>query len=345
VETIASGLATAEAQPAASPARPSRGRVWRFAGVAAVVLLVITLVVLKNLERARENRPATDVAMGMLKSGIDRVTVDEKTAVIEGRATTGEYLQLSTPVTFKKNYGDGVAWKENTRFTNIMEVRGSFLRYRVLDQAGQDVGVADNASAGQPENPLGPADIDLHGGKVMFQKGPFRYCDAETTRWGTNGTIRIGSYFFNAVETPVFVSLERDVERRSDNIKLPFVNDPAVLGEWKSVDFVDKPSDFVPSRPSGRWLWLEGFKILKGGGIDFLSYRGEGVWKATTWTKGFVLEPGVARQYEIRDVQGKTYLFLEWKNDDYKVFGAKPKYYVLEKLQGDSPDQERQPNQ
>ena len=36
---------------------------------------------------------------------------------------------------------------------------------------------------------------------------------------------------------------------QTDNIDLPFVNDPQVIGEWESVDFVAKPADFNPDQP------------------------------------------------------------------------------------------------
>jgi hypothetical protein len=287
--------------------------------------------------------PPMSIAMAMLKSGIDRVMVDAETAVIEGRATTGEDFIFQIPddgMYRDGGIGDRFQWKENTRFTNIIEVRGSSLHYRVLNQAGQDVVEAPEVPGGPS---TGPVDFDLRRGSMAFQTGPFRFCDAETTEWGTNATVRIGTYHSNSVEAPVFVILQPDVERRSDNTNFPFVADPAVLGDWQAVDFVDKPADFDPGHLSGRWLWIRSVRFDKSGQGD-APMCGPGSYKIFQWTKGLVFWTewvnnslgNLASHYEIRDVEGKTYLFLEWKNDDYRVFGTKPKYYVLEKIQSGS---------
>jgi serine/threonine protein kinase len=41
---------------------------------------------------------------------------------------------------------------------------------------------------------------------------------------------------------------------RTDNIDLPFVNDPQIVGAWESVNFVTTPSDFVPDSPKPKFL-------------------------------------------------------------------------------------------
>src|SRR5208282_5274900 len=45
-----------------------------------------------------------------------------------------------------------------------------------------------------------------------------------------------------------------------DNIDLSFVNDPEVIGEWESVDFVANPSEFNPDKPN----WPKDKLFLKG---------------------------------------------------------------------------------
>ena len=51
-----------------------------------------------------------------------------------------------------------------------------------------------------------------------------------------------------------------------DNIDLPFVNDPQVIGEWESVDFVANPSDFNPDKPNWKGgLYLKGLTFLEDG--------------------------------------------------------------------------------
>jgi hypothetical protein len=112
---------------------------------------------------------------------------------------------------------------------------------------------------------------------------------------------------------------------RTDDFQLPFVEDPQVLGDWESVDFVAVPGDFDPERP--RWrgkLYLEGLTFLEGG-------KTPKSW--LTWTKGFLIHSGdkTSSRYEIREVKGGRYLFLEWKSGDVIIAGMKPHYYVLKK--------------
>ncbi len=112
----------------------------------------------------------------------------------------------------------------------------------------------------------------------------------------------------------------------TDNIDLPFVDDPQVIGEWKSVDFVADSSDFKPDQPS----WPEDKLFLKG-----LTFRENGKTAQPwwTWTRGVVVHHGdkTASRYEIREINGHIYLFFEWKSGDVTISGMKPHYYVLKK--------------
>jgi hypothetical protein len=110
-----------------------------------------------------------------------------------------------------------------------------------------------------------------------------------------------------------------------DNIDLPFVNDPKVIGEWVSVDFVADPAHFTPDKPS--WtgkLYLEGLSFQEDG------KTAQPWW---TWTKGVVMHHGdkTASRYEIKEINGTSYLFFEWKSGDVTISGMKPHYYVLSK--------------
>ncbi len=111
----------------------------------------------------------------------------------------------------------------------------------------------------------------------------------------------------------------------TDNINLPFVNDPQVLGEWKSVDFVEDIGEFNPAQRS----W-EGQLYLKGLTFKENGKTSQAWW---TWTKGFLMHSGdkTASRYEIRQINGASYLFLEWKSGDVTIAGMKPWYYVLAK--------------
>ncbi len=108
-----------------------------------------------------------------------------------------------------------------------------------------------------------------------------------------------------------------------DNIDLRFVDDPQVVGKWESVDFVADIADFDPTERS--WtgeLYLKGLTFLPNG-------RTPQSW--FTWTKGKLIHHGdqTASNYEIRQINGVSYLFLEWKSGDVTIAGMKPHYYVL----------------
>ena len=112
--------------------------------------------------------------------------------------------------------------------------------------------------------------------------------------------------------------------RNVDNINQPFVDDPQAIGQWTSVDFVGVPEDFKPGAQSwqGDVLMFQKFSILPGGRT---SYR----W--LTWTRGKIINPSdrTAASYEIKNIGGTNFMFVEWKNGDYIIFHSKPALYVL----------------
>ena len=119
-----------------------------------------------------------------------------------------------------------------------------------------------------------------------------------------------------------------------DFSNLSFVNDPAVLGEWVSVDFVREPKLFTPGKKKFRGdLYLKGFNFLPDGALALLPDAATAVaWFA--WTKGVVMHRGgdhSASRYTIKELNGAKYMFFEWKSGDYIIRHQKPQYYVLKK--------------
>ena len=110
----------------------------------------------------------------------------------------------------------------------------------------------------------------------------------------------------------------------------PFVNDPDVLGHWTAVDFVKDISQFVP----GKKQW-PGDRYLKE--LDFLpGGKTKHAWQS--WTRGWLWHSGDKAEgnYEIRTIDGRPYLFMEWISGDVTERGMKPAYYVFARERTDS---------
>ncbi|MCK4627464.1 MAG: tetratricopeptide repeat protein [Sedimentisphaerales bacterium] len=114
-----------------------------------------------------------------------------------------------------------------------------------------------------------------------------------------------------------------------DKIDYSFVNDPDVIGVWKSVDFIGNIGDFNPDvkQWKGGELYLRELVIQPNG-------RTAKPW--WTWTKSLILHSGdkTASRYIIKELNGSTYMFFEWKSGDYTILHRKPKYYVLKREKG-----------
>ncbi len=121
--------------------------------------------------------------------------------------------------------------------------------------------------------------------------------------------------------------------RLVDRIDYPFVDDPEVVGNWKSVDFVAEMKQFDPKSPQ----WKRGELYLKG--LVILP-NGETFAPWWTWTKGKIMHHGAktAADYHITKHDGQTYMFFQWKSDDYRIRHEVPRYYVLRKLSSEPGD-------
>ena len=142
-------------------------------------------------------------------------------------------------------------------------------------------------------------------------------------------------HFGSASEFTVFrrTSDVTSFDLTTDDINLPFVNDPSVLGTWNKVDFVKDISNFDPAKKS--WTgsdYLLQLAFTEGGKIVGTTTQGKGDTRFS-WTKGAVIDPmySTASAYTIKEIGGKTYMFYEWKSGDYVYRHMKPYYYVLQK--------------
>ena len=121
--------------------------------------------------------------------------------------------------------------------------------------------------------------------------------------------------------------------RRKDNVNLPFVLDPFVIGEWKVFDCVKTKSCFDPAHPTMEPFALYTLRFFEDGTAELLhsslekkdAYRESCRWTAGTVIRGEL----VACAYERQWIEGKEYLFWEWKSGDYIYGGCDPWYYVF----------------
>lgn len=117
--------------------------------------------------------------------------------------------------------------------------------------------------------------------------------------------------------------------RIEENTDLPFVMDNHILGKWETVDLVDNYEEYTPREVEDDFY----FKAL--------IFNKDGTIKGrieSNWTKGYIIQfpsDKTKSQYIIEEINGDTYLFVEWKSGDYVYRHMKPSYYVLKKVSDD----------
>ncbi len=123
------------------------------------------------------------------------------------------------------------------------------------------------------------------------------------------------------------VAKNKKIEAIIDDTNLPFVEQPEVLGTWRAVDFVERTGSFEP----GKKQWKQSLFLKE------LVFKQKGKIKGpySSWTKGVTInkDMNTASTYEIQNIDGKDYMFLEWKSGDYSFRHEDPWYYVLEKAE------------
>ena len=111
-----------------------------------------------------------------------------------------------------------------------------------------------------------------------------------------------------------------------DKTDYVFVNDPNIVGEWQSVDFVENIEDFnVNSKKFKDDLYVKELNFTEDGKVPKTVF---------TWTRDHILNDvdKTDSSYLIKDIDDATYMFFQWKSGDYTIRGMKPYYYVLKKV-------------
>ncbi|MBQ8551259.1 MAG: MerR family transcriptional regulator [Clostridia bacterium] len=109
-----------------------------------------------------------------------------------------------------------------------------------------------------------------------------------------------------------------------DDVDYPFISDECVLGKWSAYDCIrmDTENNYDPSEKQyGKELFFTSAEFHPDGNAK-VTYGGKEYDR--TWTKGLLLHKNEkkAEAYDIREINGREYLFIEWKSGDY-VFGGR----------------------
>lgn len=99
------------------------------------------------------------------------------------------------------------------------------------------------------------------------------------------------------------------------------------VGKWETVDFVPAIEVFEPGKKSGTGEFhLKNLTFLADG-------RTSGVW---LWKKDYIWSPNEKSKTKgklvVKEIDGDTYLFMEWISGDVIKKHQKPFYYVLKKV-------------
>lgn len=122
---------------------------------------------------------------------------------------------------------------------------------------------------------------------------------------------------------------------RKDNIDIPFVNDDRIVGKWEAVSFVQHKEEFEPEVIRENFVpYFKEIEFLPQG--ECVSVYGEEIISGRAkqeWTKGYLLRKwnSTACAYEIKNIDGMEYLFIEWKSGDYRWGGYETDYYVFQR--------------
>ena len=121
--------------------------------------------------------------------------------------------------------------------------------------------------------------------------------------------------------------------RKRDHVDLPFTLDSAVVGHWRVCDWIKTKERFDPSDPTVAAFELDSVCFFEDG-TAFLNHHAlekKNAWsEKCCWTKDVLIRGGlVACAYEMSEIEGKEYLFLEWKSGDYVYGGFDPWHYVF----------------
>lgn len=118
---------------------------------------------------------------------------------------------------------------------------------------------------------------------------------------------------------------------RKDDIDKPFINDEQIIGKWKAHSFLCNKTEFSQEEESIEDLYFKEIEFFPEGYCKCVYadvvFEGE---DTVVWTKNYLIRKWnwSACEYEIRTVNGKDYMIIEWKSGDWRYGGYDTNYYV-----------------
>lgn len=165
---------------------------------------------------------------------------------------------------------------------------------------------------------------DIDGSSYMFME----WKSGDYTHWG----MKPGYYVLKKIDSEDYSNYQ--VTRVEDNIEYPFVDNPEMLGKWKSVDIVNNVKDFNPEKLSWKGtLYVKEINIIEDGRLT-MEFSSNHNSTNLSWTEDVIIDhnKATASKCIIKEIDGKTYMFYEWKSGDYTLRGMQSNYYVLKKI-------------
>lgn len=182
-------------------------------------------------------------------------------------------------------------------------------------------------------------------GKFLYDDGVNAYASNYITNQRGDSlymTVALKSYDYSEngkTETVILRKLDgkhytKEEIARKDNIDIPFEEDRRVLGRWTAFDFIRRREEFSAENPRCKktGLYFKEIEFFENGGC--VSLYGDEIISGDnmqTWTKGYVLKKwnSTSCAYEIRTVNSRDFLIIEWKSGDYRWGGFETDYYVF----------------
>ncbi|MBQ4575738.1 MAG: MerR family transcriptional regulator [Clostridia bacterium] len=119
--------------------------------------------------------------------------------------------------------------------------------------------------------------------------------------------------------------------RVKDNVEILFESDDQVLGNWYAYDFVPDIDEFDSSKRNWQGdLFFKKITFQEDGSADCLMGE-KTIPYRQNWTRGTLLDKRnqIAEAYTLMNIDGREYLFVEWKSGDYIFAKRAPLYYVF----------------